>query len=86
MMAEEGRRLGFAERGAEIVDIDAPIPMPTRTLAEHGRVVICVLVPQKPRWKRYMLTTPQARAILLQWLKLPDGTREEAENVLRGIV
>ncbi len=29
-------------------------------------------------------TMSKARAIFLQWLQLPDGTRDEAEQVLRG--
>ena len=30
------------------------------------------------------LQPAQARAILLQWLRLPDGAREKAEKALRG--
>jgi hypothetical protein len=30
------------------------------------------------------ISMAQARAIILDWLQLPDGAREEAETVLRG--
>jgi hypothetical protein len=83
MLAERGRQLWFAERDAEIVDIDAPLPIPMYALAFCGRVVICVLA-QTPRWERYTLTMPQARAILLEWLSIPNGAHAEAERALRG--
>lgn len=84
MLAHEGRRLGFARRDAKIVNIDAPIPAPMYACVEHRLVSIYVLLPRRARWDRHRLEMPQARALLLKWLNLPDGVREEAERVLRG--
>ena len=78
MMVEEGRRLGLdvgafdAFGGAEMQIWPRPRD---KTICVDGN---------KDSSRLCVMTMPQARTILLQWLQLPDGAREEAEHALRG--
>jgi hypothetical protein len=68
MLAEEGRRWGVAVETLRHI-----------SLAEGGHGL---------RFRVYARlvrkTMPQTRALLLKWLQLPNGAREEAERTLRG--
>lgn len=81
MLAHEGRRLGLS-----IAIYDNHL----RFRMSGARVVYALLIIAggfsiMDRDKRgWDFDTPQARHILLQWLQLPDGAREEAERALRG--
>ena len=86
MMAARGRELGF--NIINRLPHDESLPF-----ADIYAVCECVSIATSILWQECIfgdvakkLTMPQARAILLQWLQLPDGAREEAEKVLRGKV
>lgn len=78
MLAERGRELGLS------CDTDFPA---TSCIEEEPTLVwqACeagIVLSRGDNIRKF--TMPQARAILLQWLQLPDGAREEAEKALRG--
>ena len=78
MLAERGRELGLP------CDTDFPATSCIEedpTLVWRARDVGVVLV-RDDSIREFAM--PQARAILLQWLQLPDCAREEAEKALRG--
>ena len=84
MLATEGRRLGFNVCSDKTHDDVRPY---VDMFAIDGRVSIAASI----MWQECFFgdiakehELPQARAILLQWLQLPDGAREEAEKALRG--
>ena len=81
MLAARGRELGLAFwHGPN----EPREPSPTDYVLYVIDGVIRLYSPLSPKaWQR-QYTMAQARAILLQWLQLPDGAREEAERVLRG--
>jgi hypothetical protein len=81
MLAARGRELGL---GFWHGPNEPREPSPTDYVLYAIDGVIRLYSPLSPKtWQRqYELF--QARAILLQWLQLPDGAREEAEKALRG--
>ena len=81
MLAARGRELGLAFwHGPN----EPREPSPTDHVLYVIDGVIRLYSPLSPKaWQR-QYALPQARAILLQWLQLPDGAREEAERALRG--
>lgn len=81
MLAERGRELGLAFwHGPN----EPREPSPTDYVLYVLDGVIRLYSPLGPKaWQRQR-TMPQARTILLQWLQLPDGAHEEAEQALRG--
>lgn len=84
MLAARGRELGFAYPDEHDTPPDNQI-----NIGIHGEM-IWVGIGNDKRKPFFMpktalsFTMPQARAILLQWLQLPDGAHEEALRVLRG--
>lgn len=81
MLAARGRELGLAFwHGPN----EPREPSPTDYVLYVIDGVIRLYSPLSPKtWQRHY-TIVQARTILLQWLQLPDGAREEAERVLHG--
>lgn len=84
MLAARGRELGFARPDEQDTPPDNQI-----SIGIHGGMIWFGI--GNDRRKPFFMpkaalsfTMPQARALLLQWLQLPDGAREEAERVLRG--
>lgn len=80
MLAARGREIGLAFwHGPN----EPREPSPTDYVLYVIDGVIRLYSPLSPKtWQRHYTIT-QARAILLQWLRLPDGAREEAERALR---
>ena len=81
MLAARGREIGLAFwHGPN----EPREPSPTDYVLYVIDGVIRLYSPLSPKtWQRHYTIT-QARTILLQWLQLPDGAREEAERALRG--
>lgn len=79
MLAHEGRRLGF---GGMVVlpGLSAAPNYPKAVVWLHCDLVAVEIGTFHSGPKRM----PEARRLLLQWLQLPDGSREEAERALRG--
>ena len=69
MLAEEGQRLGLTELEC----------------SESKQATVCNRLYIVLGWRSWMFRSMvEGRAILMQWLQLPDGAREEAEHALRG--
>ena len=81
MLAARGRELGLAFwHGPN----EPREPSPTDYVLYVIDGIIRLYSPLSPKaWQRHYAIA-QARAILLQWLQLPDGAREKALQVLRG--
>ena len=81
MLAERGRQLGFDASedalGIGNIAFSTEPDMPyIRLFRGYGRLV--------DNWYEWRdLDMCQARSLLLKWLHLPDGAREQAEKVLR---
>ena len=81
MLAERGRQLGL---GFWHGPNEPREPLPTDYVLYVIDGVIRLYSPLSLKaWQRQH-TMAQARALLLKWLQLPDGAREEAEKVVRG--
>ena len=81
MLAARGREIGLAFwHGPN----EPREPSPTDYVLYVIDGVIRLYSPLSPKtWQRHYTIT-QARAILLQWLRLPDGAHGEASRALRG--
>ena len=81
MLAARGRELGLAFwHGPN----EPREPSPTDYVLYVIDGIIRLYSPLSPKaWQRHYAIA-QTRTILLQWLQLPDGAREEAERVLHG--
>lgn len=84
MLAARGRELGFFVGIAVDMYCRGPIFGARSTSADSIKVWVRPVADDPSRPFDREFTMPQARAILLQWLQLPDGAREEAERALRG--
>ena len=81
MLAARGRELGL---GFWHGPNEPREPSPTDYVLYVIDGVIRLYSPLSPKtWQRHYTIT-QARAILLQWLRLPDGAHGEASRALRG--
>lgn len=81
MLAERGRELGLS---IAIYDNHRRFRMSGAPVVYALLVAVDGVSIQDRDKRGWDLDMPQARAILLQWLQLPDGAREEALKVLRG--
>ncbi len=81
MLAACGRQLGL---GFWHGPNEPREPLPTDYVLYVLDGVIRLYSPLSPKTWQRQFTMVQARAILLQWLQLPNGAREEAERALRG--
>ena len=82
MLAARGRELGLvvgSYHASELV-IKAPSPLGKT----RRNFIWCYSGKLGSEVFDHDLSMPQARAILLQWLQLPDGAREEALQVFHG--
>ena len=81
MLAARGRELGLSiaiyDNHRRFRMSGAPVVYALLIVANGFSIM------DRDRWG-WDFDMPQARAILLQWLQLPDGAREKALQVLRG--
>lgn len=85
MLAERGRELGWNTYSDDVYDM--PVFPCIDFTVDEGVITIDVwrsMHDLESGKNEQRLGMPQARAVLLQWLQLPDGAREEAEKALRG--
>ena len=81
MLAARGRELGLSiaiyDNHRRFRMSGAPVVYALLIVANGFSIM------DRDRWG-WDFDMPQTRTILLQWLQLPDGAREEAERVLHG--
>lgn len=89
MLAEEGRRSGFSAFVGTNATARGDALRPWLVFEPGGErfPIVCEGEVDGPSGRSGIIgesfTTRHARAILLQWIHLPDGAREQAERVLR---